>query len=150
MSRTLIADPVSAGGGAGGSWMAKTMHRLQAARRAGVLVAALMTGGLMPGAVQTQAESARLIESTPEQDEIVDGTNVLISLLFSVPVDHESSRLTLKSRKSVRHLQPSLEAGAKYLVGNAGRLAPGAYELVWTARLANGQTRSGTIPFTVR
>jgi hypothetical protein len=75
---------------------------------------------------------------------------VQVHLCFEAPVDHERSTLTLKSREAVRQLIPRLEAATDCLFSIVGRLAPGAYDLVWEARLSGGQTENSTIPFTVK
>ena len=126
----------------------KVARRPRIAWRIGLMIAALTIGLLTLRIVQPGATG--LIESSPKQGEAVKGEAVMVSLRFDEPVDHEDSKLTLKSSKGDRDLKPSLAAGAKYLVGTAGRLEPGEYELVWEAHLANGVTRTGTISFTVQ
>jgi uncharacterized membrane protein YkgB/methionine-rich copper-binding protein CopC len=119
-------------------------------RRVGVMVAALMIGALPLGISRARTGSMDVVASYPKPNDVVDGSMFQISLRFDLPVDHKRSTLTLRSREGVLQLRPRLESAPNYLFSIAGPLAPGAYELVWEARLSGGQTRRGTIPFTVK
>jgi methionine-rich copper-binding protein CopC len=125
------------------------MRSLQTIRLVASIVAALIIGALPPESSGAETVSTGVVTSYPKANEVVDGSMVDISLSFEAPVDHQRSTLTLRSSQGDRQLRPRLESAPNYLFGVAGRLAPGAYELAWTAWLSGGQIRSGTIPFTV-
>lgn len=108
-----------------------------------------MIGAVLLGISYAETVSTSVVTSYPKANVVVDGSMVQIALGFEVPVDHQRSTLTLRSREGDRHLRPRLESAPKYLFSIVAGLAPGAYELVWEARLSGGQIRSGTIPFTV-
>lgn len=126
------------------------MRSSRTVRRAGVMVAALIIGTLPLETSRAQTGLMGVVASYPRANDVVDGSAFQISLRFDLPVDHERSTLTLRTRQDVRQLRPRLGSATNYLFSIAGPLAPGAYELIWEARLSGGQTRSGTIPFTVK
>jgi methionine-rich copper-binding protein CopC len=130
-------------------WIGTTMRSLRTVRLVAVVVAALMIGALPLGISRAGTVSTGVVTSYPKANDIVDGSMVQIALGFEVPVDHERSTLTLRSGQGDRQLRPRLESAPNYLFSIVAGLAPGAYELVWEARLAGGQIRTGTIPFTV-
>jgi methionine-rich copper-binding protein CopC len=125
------------------------MRSLQTVGQVASIVAALIV--LAPSLESPRAEtvSPGIVTSDPMPNDVVEGSMVDIILGFEVPVDHERSTLTLRNGNGYRQLRPRLESAPNYLFGIAGRLAPGAYELEWTAWLSGGQIRTGTIPFTV-
>lgn len=127
-----------------------TMGSLRKPWQVTILVATLMIGALSLGVSRAETGSMGDFLSCPKPNDVIDGSTVEIRLQFKMPVDHGASTLALKSGRDIRPLRPRLESGAKYLTSIVGGLAPGAYELDWMARLSNGQTERGAIPFTVR
>jgi methionine-rich copper-binding protein CopC len=130
-------------------WIRNVMRSSRTSRRVGVTIAALIIGGLPLGTLHAETRSMDVVRSSPKPNDVVDGSMVSVHLCFEAPVDHERSTLTLRSRDAVRQLRPRLEAATDCLFSIVGRLAPGDYDLVWEARLSDGQTDSGTIPFSV-
>jgi methionine-rich copper-binding protein CopC len=130
-------------------WIGITMRSLRTVRLVAVIVAALMIGALPLGISRAAPVWTGVVTAYPTANDVVDGSMVQINLGFEVPVNHERSTLTLRSGQGDRQLRPRLESAPNHLFSIVGGLAPGAYELVWEARLANGQIRSGTIPFTI-
>jgi methionine-rich copper-binding protein CopC len=126
------------------------MRNSRTIRRVVAIVATVLIGALSPEIPRAETESTDVVASYPSANVVVDGSMVQISLRFEEPVDHRRSTLTLKSGQGNRQLRPRLNSAPNYLFGEAGGLAPGAYELEWTARLADGRSASGTIPFTVK
>ena len=125
------------------------MQRLRTIRLVAATITAVTIGALPFGSSGATPVSTGVVTSYPKVNDVVDGPMVQIALGFEVPVDHERSTLTLRSGQGDRQLRPRLESAPNHLFSIVGGLAPGAYELVWEARLANGQIRSGTIPFTI-
>jgi methionine-rich copper-binding protein CopC len=125
------------------------MRGIWTVRVVATTVAVLMIGPLLFASARAERMSTRMVRSYPQANDVLDGSMVDIVLGFEVPVDHERSTLTLRSERGDRELRPRLESAPNYLFGTAGRLVPGAYELDWSAWLADGQVRSGKIPFTV-
>ena len=125
------------------------MRSLRTIRLVAAIAAAFMIGVLPLGITRAATTSTSVVTSHPNANDAVDGSIVQISLGFEVPVDHQRSTLTLRSIQGDRQLRPRLQASPNHLFTIVGRLSPGDYELVWEARLSGGQTRNGTIPFTV-
>ena len=126
------------------------MRSLRTVMLPAAIVSAMIIGGQPLGSSRAETVSTDVITSSPKANDIVDGTMVDISLVFGAPVDHQRSTLTLRSSQGDRQLRPRLESAPNHLFGVAGHLEPGAYELVWEARLSGGRSSSGTIPFTVK
>jgi methionine-rich copper-binding protein CopC len=120
-----------------------------ASHRAAAVILTLTFAVLLLASRLARADAMGVLESFPEAHGIVKGSMVSITLRFNAPVDHAHSTLSLKSEGGVRTLTPRLNGAPNYLYGTAGRLTPGAYEVVWKARSADGRFSSGTIPFTV-
>ena len=116
---------------------------------AAFIITALIVGVLPFGQSRAAAVWTEVGPSYPRANVVVDGSMVQVVLGFEVSVDHERSTLTLRSAQGDQELRPRLESAPNYLFSIVGRLAPGAYELVWEARLAGGQIRRGTLPFTI-
>jgi methionine-rich copper-binding protein CopC len=128
----------------------KTMRSIGIIRLAAAMIAVLMSPALPLKAPSAEAASTGIVSTYPKANDVVYGSTVQISLGFEVPVDHERSTLLLKSDLGDRQLCPRLESAPNYLSGIAGHLAPGAYELIWVARLSDGRTSTGTLPFTLK
>jgi hypothetical protein len=122
---------------------------IRTGRSAAVFITALMGEVLSFGQSRATPVWTDVVPSYPRVNVVVDGSVVHATLGFEVPVDHELSTLTLRSGQGRQELRPRLESAPNYLFSNLGRLAPGAYELAWEARLAGGQIRRGTVPFTI-
>jgi methionine-rich copper-binding protein CopC len=120
-----------------------------------IRLAIAATVALLIGAPLTERSVAQtvpigVVATHPNANDIIDGSMVVVYLSFEMPVDHERSTLTLKTVDGGRQLKPRLDSAPNYLVGTAGRLMPGTYELEWVAQLSDGRSANGTIPFTVK
>jgi methionine-rich copper-binding protein CopC len=150
MSRISIPDSTTGATAKTRIQSRRAVGNSQTTRRSGVVVTALMIGALLLGTMRAESETMGIIASSPKAHDVVDGSMVSVSLRLDAPVDHERSRLLLKSDQGVRELKPRLGSAPNYLFSIAGHLTPGAYELVWKAQLSDGRTTSGTIPFNVK
>jgi methionine-rich copper-binding protein CopC len=129
--------------------MIMIMRGLRLGWLAALIIAALMIGALPLRTSSAETVSTGIVTAHPKANDVVDGSMVQISLGFEAPVDHERSMLLLKTSRGDRQLKPRLESAPNYLFGIAGHLAPGAYELDWTARFSDGRSSGGAIPFIV-
>ena len=98
------------------------------------------------------ARPMRVIESYPVADAVVDGLNAQYFVRFDGPVDHRAARLQIvRDGQVVETLRALLDSAPEVLFASAPRLAPGDYELRWSARsMPDGETTDGTLRFTVR
>jgi methionine-rich copper-binding protein CopC len=98
------------------------------------------------------AAPRRMEESFPAAQAVVDGRNAQYSVRFDRLVDHRASRLFItQGGQVIGTLKPSLAAAPEVLFASAPLLAPGDYELHWSARsMAASDVIEGSIPFTVR
>jgi methionine-rich copper-binding protein CopC len=86
----------------------------------------------------------------PRLTRIDTGNGSALALRFDRPVDHASSRLVLISGNDRRAIKARLRSEPNVLYGSVGKLAPGHYELDWTARSLDGQRLSGRIPVEIQ
>jgi methionine-rich copper-binding protein CopC len=116
--------------------------------RLGFLFSALA----LAGAPDALARTLRPVESMPAAEAFVDGRNAQYSVRFDGPVDHRGSRLSiLRDGQVVETLPVLLDSAPNVLFASAPQLAPGRYELRWSARSApDGEVTAGSIAFTVR
>ena len=107
---------------------------------------------LAGGAAPLHAQPMRVLETSPMARSVMDGNRQEVFVRFDHPVDHNASRLLiLQEGRTVRTLQPRLNASPDTLYAAAGSLAPGAYVLRWEARgRPDGTMTEGELPFTVR
>ena len=148
---SVLAGDLSAGGTAKShDDFIRAMGKPKAIGRIVAAIAALIMGSPLLATAQAGSEPNNIVTSFPRAHEVVDGSMVLVSLRFDVPVDHQSARFLLKSNEGVRELRARLRSAPKDLFSIVGHLMPGAYELLWEARLADGRSAKGTIPFTVQ
>ena len=97
------------------------------------------------------AETMRVVESYPAQDESLDGRSEDFFVRFSGPVDHLKSRLFIaQSGKVLVTLNPRLDSAPNTLFARRGPLSPGDYEMSWIAYSGTGQETGGIVPFSVR
>lgn len=122
-----------------------TPHRRRLAALALFLLAA---AGL--AAPPRPALAITLLERDPKVTEIMTGPGLAFALRFDQPVDHRRSSLRLEGGSFSRSVPVRLEAEPQTLYGNLGRVPPGDYELLWTARARDGTMCSGRFPITVR
>ena len=126
------------------------MRSLRKVRLMTIIVAAFTIGVLPSGMTRAATASTSVVSSYAKANDAADGSMIQISLGFKVPVDHQRSTLILRSVRGDRQLRPRLDSSPNYLFSIVGRLPPGDYELVWEARLSDGQQSSGTLSFTAK
>ena len=114
--------------------------------RLAALLAALAMALLLAAPVFAHAE---LVEATPEDGAILDTPPTEVELRFSEPL--------IPDRSSFRLVGPQGDVGTGEVTSDNGRvmtlsglaLAPGAYEVRWTAATDDGHIERGRVDFTV-
>jgi methionine-rich copper-binding protein CopC len=104
-------------------------------------------------AATTEASALRAVETVPVAESvIVRGSNSQYVVRFDKPIDHYAARMEIvQNGRVVERLQPLEDSAAETLFAEAPVLAPGQYELRWSATTGPaGETASGTVPFSVR
>jgi methionine-rich copper-binding protein CopC len=98
------------------------------------------------------ARTARVVDSSPKAESIVDGRNERYIVRFDGPVDHRGSSLSiLHDGHLIRTLHPLLNAAPEVLFASAPRLPAGDYELAWSVKsMPDGEPAQGSVHFTVR
>jgi methionine-rich copper-binding protein CopC len=116
---------------------------------AGFLAAALLL--LLPGR-GAFGQTARVIETQPPANGIIDQQPAQHFIRFAGPVDHyRASLIIMRDGRVVRVMHPRLDAAPEVLFGTAPALEAGAYELRWAVTsLTDGAVAEGSIAFTVR
>jgi methionine-rich copper-binding protein CopC len=106
---------------------------------------------LLLGMYAAAAQPPRMLQSYPPAKAVVHSRDTGYSVRFDRPVDHEKSRLFItEAGRTMREMQPRLEAAPEVLYGTAVPLPPGEYELHWEViSLSGGEVTTGSVPFTV-
>lgn len=94
---------------------------------------------------------AILVASTPGENSVVEGPDLVITLRFNVRVDGVRSRITLvRPDMSVQQLTVNKQSSPDILTAGVTGLAPNAYRIRWQVLAADGHISNGEVPFTVR
>lgn len=94
---------------------------------------------------------AILVASTPGENSVVAGPDLVIALRFNVRVDGSRSRISLvRPDMSVQHLSVKKQTSPDILTASATGLTPDAYRIRWQVLAADGHISNGEVPFTVR
>jgi methionine-rich copper-binding protein CopC len=120
------------------------------ARRA---LQAVALAALMTAATAGEAYALRAVETVPVAEAVIlHGSNAQYVVRFDKPVDHFASRMEIvRDGAVVESLHPLGDSAAEALFAEAPRLAPGRYELRWSATTGpGGESASGTVPFSVQ
>jgi methionine-rich copper-binding protein CopC len=98
---------------------------------------------------------AFVVRSSPANDEVLQGPDLLIRLQFSVRIYPRRSKLTLVSPDEheipVQIVAPISDTSDPLVLGGytTTGLPPGAYRLRWQVLSVDGQLSHGEIPFTI-
>jgi copper resistance protein C len=94
---------------------------------------------------------AILVASTPGENGVVAGPDLVITLRFNVRVDGVRSRISLvRPDMSVRQLSVNKQTSPDTLTAGVTGLKPDAYRIRWQVLAADGHISNGEVPFTVR
>lgn len=94
---------------------------------------------------------AILVASTPGENSVVAGPDVVITLRFNVRVDGVRSRISVvRPDMSVQHLTINKQTSPDLLTAGATGLTPDTYRIRWQVLAADGHISNGEVPFTVR
>ncbi len=111
----------------------------------------LITGLLMPSLLLPGAAHAHaiLIDSQPAARSVAEPGTEHITLRFNSRVDHNRSRLALRTggAEQVLHVAP---AGAEDVLETQADLTPGDYVLRWQVLAVDGHITRGDVPFQVK
>jgi methionine-rich copper-binding protein CopC len=108
---------------------------------------------LLAAAAAREAYALRAVETTPVAEAVIlHGSNAQYVVRFDKPVDHIASRMEIvRNGAVVERLHLLGDSAAEALFAESRRLAPGHYELRWSATTGpGGETASGSVPFSVQ
>jgi methionine-rich copper-binding protein CopC len=117
-------------------------------RRGGAAALSLLFAFAVPSVV---AAHATLVGSSPATDSIVEGTPSVITATFDEPLLSDGSGLTLRDAAGTKVAsgERTSDDPASLSITEIPELAPGDYEVQWSAATDDGHLERGTWEFTV-
>lgn len=127
-----------------------TAHHHRGTRSIPIRPTAIIAGLLLALAVASPvAADANLVASSPEDKAVVTTPPVRITLTFDEALDPTKSSFKLVRDGVTMGTGKVTTAGAKVMALDGLVLAPGGYEVRWTAGATDGHILRGTLTFTV-
>jgi methionine-rich copper-binding protein CopC len=119
--------------------------------RAGFLVGIVVACGMALVAPKVASAHAVLVDSEPEVNGTISGTEVSVRLKYSSRIDLEHSTLTLlEPDGKVEKVAIESETAPGLLSAKLTGLVKGAYVLRWQVLATDGHITRGKVPFQVK